>query len=701
MFIFINNKKYQTTKGLTLLQACNKLGFEIPRFCYHEKLTIAGNCRMCLIEISRPRGPVKPKPAASCAITSSDGIFLHVNTVLVKKARESVLEFLLINHPLDCPICDQGGECDLQDQTMIYGNDRGRFYETKRTVNDKNCGPLIKTSMNRCIHCTRCVRFGNEVAGVGFLGTTGRGILTEIAPYINKFNYSEISGNIIDLCPVGALTSKPYSYKARPWELKSIETIDILDSICSNIRIDMRGVELMRILPRTNEELNEDWITDKTRFFYDALLKQRINKPLLKFGSNFIKISWENIFLWLGKNFFLLKSSKYTINGIVGRMSELESIIVLKDFLNILGSSFYYMEESYRLQFDFIYNYVFCRTLGEIEQGDFIVLCGLNPRLELPLLNIRIRKSVLDRSTFVCVYGHIMNLTYKNYKISNKITTLINLIEGKSLLCRRMLKIKNPFILQGDFSLYRLDSEMFSYLQFFTNNLLVNLKVFIDRKIIFNYIPQTTGIINAAELGFYSKLLTYEYLKNKNIYMFYFLNVSNKRFLYKLSKEKNRSFLIYQGNIGTELSSICDIVLPGCNFIEQKLTFINLERRIQHTKYIKMPPFLSRSDWSIIVALSFFLKKNEKYSKLIALKNRLLQITPIIKNIKNIENKKQKSIEFFIEKFNIIKIILIEFPIISNFYNFYDSDNVTRNSQILSLVSKKFIKNYNYFDLII
>jgi len=308
--VYINNKKYEISSGLTLIQTCNKLGFEVPRFCYHEKLSIAGNCRMCLVEISRPRGPGKPKPAASCAIPTADQIFLHTNTILVKKARESVLEFLLINHPLDCPICDQGGECDLQDQTIIFGSDHGRFYETKRATSDKDCGPLIKTSMTRCIHCTRCVRFGNEIAGVDFLGTTGRGYYTEIAPYINNFVHSEISCNIIDLCPVGALTSKPYAFKARPWELKSFESIDILDSYCSNIRIDLRGLEIMRILPRLNEDINEEWITDKIRYCYDSFNKQRISRPFIKITNKFIKVSWKNVFLWVSKKLLKIKKQE-------------------------------------------------------------------------------------------------------------------------------------------------------------------------------------------------------------------------------------------------------------------------------------------------------------------------------------------------------------------------------------------------------
>jgi NADH-quinone oxidoreductase subunit G len=696
MFVFINNKKYETLNGLTLMQTCNNLGFEIPRFCYHEKLSIAGNCRMCLIEISRPKGPIKPKPAASCAISAIDNMFMHTTTILVKKARESVLEFLLINHPLDCPICDQGGECDLQDQTMIFGSDQGRFYDKKRATSDKDCGPLIKTSMTRCIHCTRCVRFGNEIAGVDFLGTTGRGFYTEIAPYINNFIYSEISANIIDLCPVGALTSKPYAFKARPWELRVVETIDIMDSICSNIRIDIRGIQIMRIMPRLNEDLNEEWITDKTRFCYDGLNKQRLSKPMIKLNNRLLNVSWKNVFLWLSVKLIKLKSTKFF--GFTSSLTDLESIIVLKDFLNKNGSSFFAMEQnlSSDTDFDLPSSYSFSRRLKDIEDSDFCILFGFSPRLEMPLINIRLRKAIKLKNMFVALFGYTMNLTYKIYNISNNISDFLDFVEGKSLLCRKMLRSREPIIIQGDTFLYRKDNNGLININKMINNFVYKLNKYSYK---FGYIANMciskVGLVNSNEIGFYSKIQPLNFFETSKTYLFYLLNVSEKRLLSKISKAKHNIFSIFQGHIGNEISAISNAILPGSNFVEQKLSFLNLERRLQHTNFIKMPPFLARSDWSIIVALSLFIRKHFIYASTSELKLRLLQITPAIFNI---QNKIQNRFLFLAGK-NYSKSFFFNTSVSSSFFNYYDSDVISKSSQILSLISKKFIKNRNYYTI--
>jgi len=324
VWIYIDGHKLDAPRGATILQACSVAGIEIPRFCYHERLSIAGNCRMCLVEVEK-----SAKPVASCAMPIMENMRILTNTPLVKKAREGVMEFLLVNHPLDCPICDQGGECDLQDQAMVYGSDRGRFQEYKRSVEDKNIGPLVKTIMTRCIHCTRCVRFATEIAGVQDLGTTGRGRDTEIGTYIQKTFNSELSGNVIDLCPVGALTSKPYAFTARSWELKSTESIDVLDSLGSNIRIDVRGSEIMRILPRLHDAVNEEWISDKTRFAYDGLKRQRLDKPLIKENNCFKDITWETALTHIKDK--LRNISGSTIYGQVGALVDVETMLVFKD----------------------------------------------------------------------------------------------------------------------------------------------------------------------------------------------------------------------------------------------------------------------------------------------------------------------------------------------------------------------------------
>ena len=330
--VTINSKECEVEHGLTIIQACEVVGVEVPRFCYHERLAIAGNCRMCLVEVEG--GP--PKPVASCAMPVAEGMVIHTDTPKVKKAREGVLEFLLINHPLDCPICDQGGECDLQDITMAYGKGISRLDEYKRAVPKKHFGPLIETAMNRCIHCTRCVRFLSDVAGTNELGGIGRGENIEISTYIKRHISSELSGNIIDLCPVGALTSKPYSFTARPWELSHCETIDVLDAVGSNIRVDCRGPEVMRILPRLNEEVNEEWISDKTRFAYDGLKVQRLDRPYIKKEGKLIPVDWNEALAFAAKKLKSTKSNK--IAAIAGDLADCESMLLLKEVMQKLGS---------------------------------------------------------------------------------------------------------------------------------------------------------------------------------------------------------------------------------------------------------------------------------------------------------------------------------------------------------------------------
>jgi len=388
--IIINNKEVEFEEGMTVLQACELAGAEIPRFCYHERLSIAGNCRMCLVENEK-----SPKPIASCAEPAVEGMNIKTNTPFVDKARKGVMEFLLANHPLDCPVCDQGGECDLQDQSMFYGFDRSRYSESKRQVKEKYMGPLIKTIMTRCIHCTRCIRFATEVAGITELGAIGRGEDMEITTYLEKAMESEMSANVIDLCPVGALTSKPYAFEARPWDLKKTETIDVMDAVGSNIRVDTYGWEVKRILPRVNEDINEEWISDKTRYACDGLLKQRLDTPYVRENGKLKKTSWDNAFK-------ILISKLKTVNpnevaGIVGDLADLEMMYSFKSFFKkCIGST------NLECRQDRIYinpnermNYIFNSSIKGIEESDLILLVGTNPRLEATILNTRIRKAYL------------------------------------------------------------------------------------------------------------------------------------------------------------------------------------------------------------------------------------------------------------------------------------------------------------------
>src|SRR5437899_11063953 len=388
--VTIDGQELEVAPGTTILQACQQAGIEIPHFCYHERLNIAGNCRMCLVEVER-----SPKPVASCAMPVADGNVILTQSDKARKARHGVMEMLLINHPLDCPICDQGGECDLQDQAMAYGFDRGRYEENKRAVRDKDFGPLVATSMNRCIHCTRCIRFATEIAGVEELGATGRGESMEIGTYVEKALTSELSGNIIDLCPVGALTSKPYAFVARPWELRKTESVDALDAVGSNIRIDARGAQVLRVLPRLNEEINEEWISDKTRFAHDGLIHRRLDRPYVRRGGRLVEAEWPEALDLVAERLKSVPGER--IAAIVGDLCDAEAMFALKELLHGLGAtSLDCRQDGARLDASCRAGYLFNTTIAGIEQADSCLLIGTDPRREAALVNARLRKRYLQ-----------------------------------------------------------------------------------------------------------------------------------------------------------------------------------------------------------------------------------------------------------------------------------------------------------------
>ena len=412
--IKVNQKEVSVNKNLTVMQACEIAGEEIPRFCYHDKLSIAGNCRMCLVEVEKA-----PKLLSSCTMPLMEGMSIITNSEKVKLGRKGVMEFLLINHPLDCPICDQGGECDLQDQAMYYGFDKSRFSENKRAVENKNMGPLVNTIMTRCIHCTRCVRFASEVAGVPEIGMLGRGENAEITTYLEKAITSELSGNVIDLCPVGALTSKPYKFKARPWELKRTDSIDIFDGVGSNIRIDSRAEEILRITPRVNEDVNEEWITDKVRFNYDAYYNQRIDKPYIKKGSKLIESNWTDALEVLKKK--LEKSSPFAL---VGPHTDLETGYAVSKFMSNFGPNRVEVRtDNQTILEDNPTSYIFNSSILEVEDSDLIILIGANPKLEAPIINYKILKSY-NKGNDVYNIGNDINLNYPTTYLGSDISVL-------------------------------------------------------------------------------------------------------------------------------------------------------------------------------------------------------------------------------------------------------------------------------------
>ena len=449
--ITIDKEKHDVEAGITVMQACEHVGIEIPRFCYHERLSIAGNCRMCLVDIER-----SPKPVASCAMPVAEGMVINTNTPDVHKMRKGVMEFLLINHPLDCPICDQGGECDLQDQAMGFGWDRSRYHENKRAVKDKDFGPLIKTTMTRCIHCTRCVRFATEIAGVPELGATGRGENTEIGTYIEKAISSELSGNMIDLCPVGALTNAPYAFHARSWELKKTESIDVMDALGSNIRVDARGPEVMRILPRLNDEVNEEWISDKTRFACDGLRRQRLDRPYVRKNGKLKEASWDSAFTTIAHFAQELKGDQ--IGAIAGDLADCESMTALKDLMTAMGTNnIDCRQDGAKLDSGIRASYLFNSTTPGIDRASAMLLIGANTRFDVPVLNARIRKRWTRGSCEIGYIGQQADLTYPVTHLGDGPAALKTLLNGRGPFAKVMRTAERPMIIIGSDAITRPD----------------------------------------------------------------------------------------------------------------------------------------------------------------------------------------------------------------------------------------------------
>ena len=590
----VNNTDVEVEEGLTVLQACEKAGVEIPRFCYHEKLSIAGNCRMCLVEIEK-----SPKPVASCAMPAAEGMNIKTNTEFVEKARKGVMEFLLANHPLDCPVCDQGGECDLQDQSMFYGVDKSRYKENKRQVPEKNMGPLIKTQMTRCIHCTRCVRFATEVAGVPEIGAIGRGEDMQITTYLEQSMQSELSANVVDLCPVGALTSKPYVFEARPWELKKTETIDVMDAVGSNIRVDSYGWEVKRVLPRINENINEEWISDKTRYTCDGLLNQRLDKPYIKYNGKFEKASWDEVFNIIKSKF--KNTDKEKICGVSGDLVNMETLYIFKEFFNkTLGS---YNVESRNdhtyLNPDKRENYLFNASINGIEDADFILLIGSNPRYEATILNARIRKSYLQNKTKIISLNNVGDLTYPYESLNADIENIKDIIEDKHRVSDLIKEAKKPLIIFGQSALKSNSAKyIFESIRTFLKK---NKKISNDWNSL-NIISENASTVGAFDLGLYktedgSNEVLKKLEKNK-FEIVYLLGQDSLKF------KKLNEFIIYQGSHGDKGAEMADIILPGAAFTEQNGYFTNLEGKLQKAYKASYPPEESKEDWLIINELA-------------------------------------------------------------------------------------------------
>lgn len=668
--IFVNNQAIFVNKTISVLEACELNGINLPRFCFHERLNIAGNCRMCLVEIEKA-----PKPIASCAFPVSANMRIYTNTPLVQKARENVLEFLLLNHPLDCPICDQAGECDLQEQTLLFGSDRGRFFYLKRAVEDKNCGVLVKTIMTRCIHCTRCVRFFKNICGQEEFGTTLRGSTTEIGGYIAKNLTSELSGNIIDLCPVGALTAKPYTFLARPWELKTVETIDINDSVGTNIKINFKEAELLRVLPVINDSLNEEWVSDKTRFFFDALKNNRIGHPFLKKNHNFIKISWK---IALEKNITILKkllkfkteqiliicgnlADSETIQGVVNISQNYGIKIISEDFLNISNSLLSCIKMN--------------TTFTDILNSDLCLLIGTNVRFEASLLNVRIKKRHNSGNFFCGSIGLSENLTYSNETLGNSLNTLLLIAEGRHNFCRKLTKAKKPMLIVGTGVKRRLDSKSI-------DSLLLRLSKYVtlieENWLGINFLPLTANKIGSLCLGQNSDTKC-DLQKSKLIYLIG-LNSFDPLSLKLATKNL---FIVNQTSFFTSCLKKSNLILPATAFTEKSNIFVNLEGRFQKTKIAIAGPSLSRDDLKIVSALF-----PQNFSAIETLDSR---------NFLNFSENKKTFIKQIIKIRSKTTGKIFKTSLKSPLTNFFDSNVFTKNSFILGKCASLFRKNYKNF----
>ena len=637
----INDKDIEVEEGLTVLQACEQAGIEIPRFCYHEKLSIAGNCRMCLVEMEK-----SPKPIASCAMPASEGMNIKTNTALVEKARKGVMEFLLANHPLDCPVCDQGGECDLQDQSMYYGIDKSRYKENKRFVPEKYMGPLIKTQMTRCIHCTRCIRFATEVAGVPELGAIGRGEDMQITTYLEKSMESELSANVIDLCPVGALTSKPYVFEARPWELKKTETIDVMDAVGSNIRVDTYGWEVKRVLPRINEDINEEWISDKTRYACDGLKNQRLDTPYIREGSKFKKTTWTHAFEAVVKK--INETNPENIAGFTGDLTNMETLYIAKEFFDktLKSKNIECRIDNEYVNTDTRSNYIFNSKINGIEESDLILLVGTNPRLEATILNSRIRKNYLKNKTEIFSIGSIGDQTYP-YKILENSTQIIkDICENNHEVSKKISEATKPLIIIGQSAL-KMKSGKYIYKK---------LKDFLEKEKKINESWNSFNILskNASTVGSYDLDLTSSNDENNLVLKQLYENKFKIVFLFgqdDLVFEKKEEFVVYIGSHGDKGAEMADVILPGAAYTEQDGHFTNLEGKIQKAYRASYPPGDAKEDYEIINDLSKFIKRKKLFTN----KNELIDS---LMNYLKLKNEKpndisEQNIDFFKEKINV------------------------------------------------
>ncbi len=616
----IDGDPIEVPAGTTILQACELAGIEVAHFCFHERLAIAGNCRMCLVEVEK-----LPKPIASCAMPVGDGMVVHTKSPKAQKAQKGVMEFLLINHPLDCPICDQGGECDLQDQAMAYGFDRGRFEENKRAVRDKDFGPLVETHMTRCIHCTRCIRFLTEIAGVEELGATGRGEDMEITTYIERALTSELSANIIDLCPVGALTSKPYAFMARPWELSKAESVDVLDAVGSNIRVDARNAQVLRVLPRVNEAVNEEWISDKTRYAIDGLRRRRLDRPYAGRRGLRVETDWREALEMVADRLKAVPAER--IAGIAGDLCDLEAMFALKELLSGLGAvSLDCRQDGAKLDRRCRAGYLFNTTIAGIEAADTCLLIGTNPRWEAPLVNARLRKRHLRGGFAIAAIGPALDLSFPVEMLGDGGRTLAAIAESKHPWAERLRTAKNPMLVLGQGALAREDGAQ----------VLATARAIAESCGLvrndwngFNVLHRAAARVGGLDLGLVpgpggrDVAGIVEGCRSGAIEVLYLLGADEID-----TADLGSAFVVYQGHHGDRGAACADVILPGAAYTEKDGSYINTEGRVQLGYRATFPPGDAREDWKIVRALSSAAGRPLPFNTLGDLRRRLRDACP-------------------------------------------------------------------------
>uniref|UniRef100_A0A8C9ZMH5 NADH-ubiquinone oxidoreductase 75 kDa subunit, mitochondrial n=1 Tax=Sander lucioperca TaxID=283035 RepID=A0A8C9ZMH5_SANLU len=662
--VFVDGKPLEVEPGTTVLQACEKAGIQIPRFCYHERLSVAGNCRMCLVEIERAPKVTKSNrldPVAACAMPVMKGWNILTNSEKTRKAREGVMEFLLANHPLDCPICDQGGECDLQDQSMQFGSDRSRFTEGKRAVEDKNIGPLIKTIMTRCIQCTRCVRFASEIAGVEDLGTTGRGNNLQIGTYVEKMFMSELSANFFQ---------------------QKTESIDVLDAVGSNIVVSTRGGEVMRVMPRLNEDINEEWISDKTRFAYDGLKRQRLAQPMVKDDSGQLTpTTWEDALTRVAGALQSVQGSEVAV--IAGGMADAETLVSLKDLLNRLNSENLCTEELFPMAgagTDLRSNYLLNSRIAGIEDCDLLLLVGTNPRYEAPLFNARIRKSWLHNELRVAMVGHGVDLSFSYDHLGEETSVLKELANGTHPFCQVLSAAKRPVVVVGSSALQREDgAAIMSAVSTIAQNARTSSGVEEGWKVL-NVLHRVASQVAALDLGYKAGVDAIRATPPKVL----FLLGADAGCVTRADLPED-SLIIYQGHHGDIGAPMADIILPGAAYTEKNATYVNTEGRSQQTRVAVTAPGMAREDWKIIRAVSELAGVTLPYDSVEGVRSRLAEVSPNLVRYDDVEEA-----NYFKQANELAQAVnqdLLAAPLVPpqlTAKDFYMTDSISRASQTMA-----------------